>query len=97
IGWMFESGHIPEFLKSLAVFIVVILVFTFPDELVHGTGLLSVTAMSLTLSNLGIISFNDLRSFNVFIFFLLFLIFFIVFYVLIFDILIIKSLYKHEH
>lgn len=64
IGWMFESGHIPEFLKSPAVFIVVILVFTLPDELVHGTGLLSVTAMGLTLSNIGISSLNDLRSFK---------------------------------
>ena len=64
IGWMFESGHIPEFLKSPAVFIVVILVFTLPDELVHGTGLLSGTAMGLTLSNIGISSLNDLRSFK---------------------------------
>src|SRR5690625_4984071 len=64
IGWMFESGHIPEFLKSPAVFIVVIFVFTLPDELVHGTGLLSVTAMGFTLSNLGISSLNDLRNFK---------------------------------
>src|SRR5690625_5641671 len=35
IGWMFESGHIPEFLNSPAVFIVVIFVFSLPDELVH--------------------------------------------------------------
>ena len=64
IGWMFEAGHIPEFLKSPAVFIVVIFVFTLPDELVHGTGLLSVTAMGLTLSNIGISSLNDLRNFK---------------------------------
>src|SRR5690625_5705066 len=61
---MFESGHILEFLKSPAVFIVVIFVFTLPDELVHGTGLLSVTAMGFTLSNLGISSLNDLRNFK---------------------------------
>src|SRR5699024_8917680 len=40
LGWMFETGHIPEFLKSPAVFVVVIFSFTLPDELVHGTGLL---------------------------------------------------------
>src|SRR5699024_4098851 len=47
-----------------AVFIVVIFVFTLPDEHVHGTGLLSVTAMGVTLSNLGISSLNDLRNFK---------------------------------
>src|SRR5690625_1789161 len=33
IGWMFETGYIPEFLKSPAVFIVVIFSFTFPVKL----------------------------------------------------------------
>src|SRR5699024_10173427 len=28
LGWMFETGHIPEFLKSPAVFVVVIFSFT---------------------------------------------------------------------
>src|SRR5699024_7188375 len=46
LGWMFETGHIPEFLKSPAVFVVVIFSFTLPDELVHGTGLLSVLLIS---------------------------------------------------
>src|SRR5690625_6761592 len=61
---MFESGHIPEFLKSPAVFIVVIFVFTLPDQVVHGTGVLSVTVMGFTLSNLGISLLNDLRNFK---------------------------------
>ena len=64
VGWMFETGYIPEFLKSPSVFIVVIFAFTLPDELVHGTGLLSVTAMGLTLSNIGISSLNDFRHFK---------------------------------
>src|SRR5690625_1956623 len=32
IGWMFETGHIPEFLKSPVVVVVVIFCFTLPDE-----------------------------------------------------------------
>lgn len=64
VGWMFESGYIPEFLKSPSVFIIVIFVFTLPDEVIHGTGLLSVTAMGLTLSNIGISSLNDFRQFK---------------------------------
>ncbi|MFC0300043.1 cation:proton antiporter [Virgibacillus soli] len=64
MGWMFETGHIPEYLKSPAVFIVVILCFTIPDEIVHSTGLLSVTAMGLTLANMGIRSVADMRHFK---------------------------------
>lgn len=64
IGWMFEAGHIPEFLKSPAVFVVVIFTFTIPDEMIHGTGLLAVTAMGITLANMGIRSVADMRHFK---------------------------------
>ncbi|GAB3048282.1 cation:proton antiporter [Virgibacillus ainsalahensis] len=64
IGWMFETGHMPEFLKSPAVFVVVILCFTAADEIMHETGLLSVTAMGITLANMGISSISDMRHFK---------------------------------
>ncbi|WP_174614996.1 cation:proton antiporter [Virgibacillus ihumii] len=64
VGWMFETGHIPEFLKSPAVFIVVIFAFTLADEIEHETGLLAVTAMGMTLANLGISSVADMRHFK---------------------------------
>ncbi|MBU5465990.1 cation:proton antiporter [Virgibacillus sp. MSJ-26] len=64
IGWMFETGHVPEFLKSPAVFTVVILCFTIPDEIIQSTGLLSVTAMGITLANMGISSVADMRHFK---------------------------------
>jgi len=64
IGWMFETGYIPEFLKSPAVFIVVIFSFTISDEIIHGTGLLAVTAMGMTLANMGINSLQDFRHFK---------------------------------
>ncbi|WP_047980593.1 cation:proton antiporter [Ornithinibacillus contaminans] len=64
IGWMFETGYIPEFLKSPAVFTVVILCFTIADEVMHETGLLSVTAMGITLANMGISSVADMRHFK---------------------------------
>ena len=63
-GWMFETGHVPEFLKSPAVFVIVIFCFTLADEIVHGTGLLSVTAMGLTLANMGVTSLSDFRHFK---------------------------------
>lgn len=64
IGWMFETGNIPEFLKSPAVFVVVILCFTIADEITPETGLLAVTAMGMTLANMGISSVEDMRHFK---------------------------------
>src|SRR5699024_9802846 len=64
IGWMFEVGHIPEFLKSPAVFIVVSFSFTLADTIMHETCLLAVTAMGLTLANMGINSVQDMRHFK---------------------------------
>ncbi|WP_077623531.1 cation:proton antiporter [Sediminibacillus massiliensis] len=64
IGWMFESGYIPEFLKSPAVFVVVIACFTISDEITHETGLLAVTAMGMTLANMRISSIQDMRHFK---------------------------------
>src|SRR5690625_3442907 len=64
IGWLFESGKVPEFLKSPVVFSFVIFIFTIPDEIVQGTGLLAVTALGLTLANIGISSLTDFRHFK---------------------------------
>ncbi|MFS0750239.1 cation:proton antiporter [Oceanobacillus sp. 1P07AA] len=64
LGWMFEMGHIPEFLKSPAIVVVVLLCFTLADEIMHETGLLSVTAMGITLANMGISSISDMRHFK---------------------------------
>lgn len=64
LGWMFETGYVPEFLKSPAVFAVVIFSFTLADEIVHGTGLLAVVAMGMVLANSGINSLSDFRHFK---------------------------------
>ncbi|UJL46063.1 sodium:proton antiporter [Virgibacillus sp. NKC19-16] len=64
LGWMFETGHIPEFLKSPAVVVVVLFCFTGADLIMHETGLLSVTAMGITLANMGISSISDMRHFK---------------------------------
>src|SRR5699024_11714880 len=58
-GWMFETGSVPEFLKSSAVIVIVILCFTVPDDIFYGTGLLSVTELGITLANIGVNSLND--------------------------------------
>ncbi|MYL34586.1 sodium:proton antiporter [Pontibacillus yanchengensis] len=64
LGYMFEHGHVPEFLKSPVMFAVVILCFTVADEIAHETGLLAVTAMGMTLANMHISSIEDMRNFK---------------------------------
>ncbi|SEI03882.1 NhaP-type Na+/H+ or K+/H+ antiporter [Halobacillus karajensis] len=64
VGWMFETGYVPEFLKSPTVLSIVIACFTIADEIMHETGLLSVTAMGMTLANMHISSIADMRHFK---------------------------------
>lgn len=64
IGWLFEGGYVPEFLKSPIVFVLVIACFGVADEITHGTGLLSVTMMGLTIANTGMNAINDFRHFK---------------------------------
>ncbi len=64
MGWMFEHGQIPEFLKSPMVFGVVLLTFVISDIVMHETGLLAVTAMGMVMANMNISSINDMRHFK---------------------------------
>ncbi|GGM33066.1 sodium/hydrogen exchanger [Paraliobacillus quinghaiensis] len=64
IGWTFEAGKVPEYLKSSGVLIAVIACFTIADEVSHETGLLAVTAMGMTLANMGIASIRQMRHFK---------------------------------
>ncbi|MDC3416829.1 cation:proton antiporter [Aquibacillus salsiterrae] len=64
IGWMFEAGYIPEFLKSPTVFIAVVACFTIAEEVADETGLLAVTAMGMVLANMDISSIKDMRHFK---------------------------------
>lgn len=64
LGWMFERGQIPEFLKSPMVFGVVLLTFVLADVVMHETGLLAVTAMGMVMANMHITSINDMRHFK---------------------------------
>lgn len=64
LGWMFEKGNVPEFLKSPMVFAVVLFLFVLSDEIMHETGLLAVTVMGMTMANMHIASIQDMRHFK---------------------------------
>ncbi|NIK11910.1 cation:proton antiporter [Alkalibacillus almallahensis] len=64
IGWSFERGAVPEFLKSPVVLVTVIMAFVIPDMIMHETGLLAVTVMGIVIANMHIASINDMRHFK---------------------------------
>jgi len=64
LGWMFEKGNVPEFLKSPLVFAVVLFSFVLSDEIMHETGLLAVTAMGMMMANMHIGSIKDMKHFK---------------------------------
>ncbi|WP_064094276.1 cation:proton antiporter [Rossellomorea aquimaris] len=63
-GFIYDKGHVPEFLKSPVVFALVLACFTISDQITHETGLLAVTAMGMTLANMHISSIDDMRHFK---------------------------------
>lgn len=64
IGYAFEKGSVPEFLKAPVLFAVVLFAFVISDELMHETGLLAVTAMGIVMANMHLTSIHDIRQFK---------------------------------
>lgn len=63
-GWLFERGLVPDFLKSSMVIVIVIFSFTIADMIMHETGLLTVTAMGITLANSNLSSLSEIKHFK---------------------------------
>ena len=64
IAVSFRRGWVPEYLKPPVLFTIVLLCFELANLLQHEAGLLSVTAMGITLANSRIASINELRLFK---------------------------------
>lgn len=60
----FRRGWAPEYLKPPVLFALVLVCFEIANLLQHEAGLLSVTAMGVTMANSRIASINDLRLFK---------------------------------
>ena len=60
----FRRGWVPEYLKPPVLFALVLVCFVLANLLQDEAGLLSVTAMGVTLANSKIASINDLRLFK---------------------------------
>lgn len=68
IGWLcgvlFEKGFVPEYLKSPFLIALVIITYALCDVLMHESGLIAVTLLGLTLTNVGVASIEDIRKFK---------------------------------
>ncbi len=64
VATSFRRGWVPEYLKPPVLLALVLICFELANLLQHEAGLLSVTAMGVTLANSKIASINDLRLFK---------------------------------
>lgn len=63
-AFLFRRGFVPEYLKPPVLLALVLLCFEMANLLQHEAGLLSVTAMGVTMANARIASINELRLFK---------------------------------
>lgn len=59
-----RRGHVPEYLKSYFLFIVVIALFVVANSIKDEMGLIAVTVMGITLGNANLAGLEDIRRFK---------------------------------
>jgi NhaP-type Na+/H+ or K+/H+ antiporter len=64
LAWAFRRGHIPEYLKAPVVLAWVLAVYVLSNKLADETGLLTVTAMGMTMANLKFAAQVEMRRFK---------------------------------
>ncbi|GHA94912.1 sodium/hydrogen exchanger [Algimonas arctica] len=64
LAWSFRRGHIPEYLKAPVVLAWVLAVYVLSNKLADETGLLTVTAMGMTMANLKFAAQVEMRRFK---------------------------------
>ncbi|WP_298917842.1 cation:proton antiporter [uncultured Algimonas sp.] len=64
MAWSFRRGHIPEYLKAPVVLAWVLAVYVLSNKLADETGLLTVTALGMTMANLKFAAQVEMRRFK---------------------------------
>lgn len=64
IVWLFQNGHVPEFLKAPFVLTVVIAASSATNQVLEEAGLLTVTVLGVVLANSRISSLNEMKRFK---------------------------------
>ncbi|TMV14496.1 cation:proton antiporter [Arenibacterium halophilum] len=64
VAWAFRRGKVPEYMKVPVLFVMLLVVFTMPNALLHESGLLAVTAMGVLIANANLPSYDEMRRFK---------------------------------
>lgn len=64
LGYIFNKGYIPEYMKSAALLSFVVIFFVICNEILHESGLIAVTVLGITLANMGLTSLEDIKKFK---------------------------------
>jgi len=64
LKFLFEKGHVPEFLKLPMVLSTVLAIYAFANLMQEEIGLLSVTVLGMTMGNIGMLIIYELRKFK---------------------------------
>lgn len=64
VTWAFPRGHVPEYLKTPALLVIVITAFVLSDMVQHESGLITVTVMGVVMANRQMFSTVALRRFK---------------------------------
>ena len=64
LGYIFNKGYIPEYLKSAALLSFVVITVVICNEILHESGLIAVTVMGITMANMSLTSLEDIKKFK---------------------------------
>ncbi len=64
LKFLFEKGHVPEFLKLPMVLSTVLAIYAFANLMQEEIGLLAVTVLGMTMGNIGMLIIYELRKFK---------------------------------
>ncbi len=61
---IFQRGHVPEYLKAPALLAAILLIFFISNHFLHESGLIAVTVLGITLTNIHKGSFEEIHRFK---------------------------------
>lgn len=64
LGWLYRRDIVPEYLKGPVLLAVALAVYVLANHVLEEAGLLATTALGVTLANVGIASYSEMRRFK---------------------------------
>lgn len=64
IGYFFNRGYVPEYLKSASLLSFVTIFYILCNEILHESGLIAVTVLGITMANMSMTSLEEIKKFK---------------------------------